>query len=81
MEFSRMMATEKSVSFTESDVQNFLEWEENQNTERKTESYVFSGFGNDISRGWEQKSTAGVELEDLPLADFGILREIFLFCR
>ena len=46
-----MMATEKSVSFTESDVQNFLEWEENQNTERKTESYVFSGFGNDISRG------------------------------
>ena len=25
--------------------------EENQNTERKTESYVLSGFGNGISRG------------------------------
>ena len=37
LEFSRMVATEKSVSFTESDVQNFLEWEENQNTVRKTE--------------------------------------------
>ena len=48
---------------------------------RKTESYVFSAFGNGISRGWEQKSTAGVELEDLLLADFGIVREIFLFCR
>ena len=27
----------------------FLEGEENQNTKRKTESYVLSGFGNDIS--------------------------------
>ena len=34
-----------------SDVQNFLEWEGNQNTERKIESYVFSGFDNDISHG------------------------------
>ena len=71
----------KSVSFTDTDVQTFLEREENQNTKRKTESYVFSAFGNGISRGWEQKSTAGVELEDLLLADFGIVREIFLFCR
>ena len=31
--------TEKSVLLTESDVQTFLEGEENQNTERKTESY------------------------------------------
>ena len=31
--------------------QNFLEWEGNQNTERKIESYVFSGFDNGISRG------------------------------
>ena len=34
-----------------SDVQNFLEWEGNQNTERKIEIYVFSGFDNGISRG------------------------------
>ena len=26
---------------------------------RKTESYVFSGFGNGISRRWEWKSTTG----------------------
>ena len=30
-----------------------------RNTERKTESYVFRGFGSGISRGWERKSTAG----------------------
>ena len=39
-----LLNTKKSVSFTNSDVQSFLEGEENQNTERKTESYVFSGF-------------------------------------
>ena len=27
--------------------------------ERKTESYVFSGFSNGIARGWERKSTTG----------------------
>ena len=27
--------------------------------EKKPESYVFSGFGNGNSRGWEQKSTVG----------------------
>ena len=27
------------------------------NTKRKTESYIFSGFGNFISRGWERKSS------------------------
>ena len=32
---------------------------ENQNTKRKTEIYVFSGFGHDNSRSWERKSTAG----------------------
>ena len=42
--------TGKYVSLTESDVQTFLAGEENQNTERKTESYVLSGFGNGISR-------------------------------
>ena len=43
----------KSVSLTDSDVQTFLEGEENQYTKRKTESYVFSGFGAGMSRGWE----------------------------
>ena len=40
--------TEKSVSPTDSDVQTFLEREENQNTERKTELYVLSGFRNSV---------------------------------
>ena len=31
----------------------------NQNTKRKTEIKVFSDFGDDISRDWEQKSTSG----------------------
>ena len=35
----------------DSNVQTFLEDEENQNTERKTKGYVLIGFGNDISRG------------------------------
>ena len=68
----------KSVSFTDTDVQTFLEWEENQSAKRKTESYVLSGFGNGISRVWEQQSTAGAKLVELPLADFGTVREIFL---
>ena len=51
--------TEKCVSLTNSDVQTFLEGEENQSRERKTDSYVFRGFGNSIFRGWERKSTTG----------------------
>ena len=51
--------TEKSVSLTDSNVRTLLAEEENQNTIRKTESYVFSGFGNGISRRWERKSTTG----------------------
>ena len=52
--------TEISVlTLTDSELQTFLEREENQNTKWKTESYVFSGFGNGISRDWERKSTTG----------------------
>ena len=40
--------TEKSVSLTASDIETFLKTEENQNMERKIESFVFSGFGNGI---------------------------------
>ena len=36
----------KSVSLTASDIETFLKTEENQNMERKIESFVFSGFGN-----------------------------------
>ena len=49
----------KSVLLTDNEVQTFLEGEENQYTKRKTESYVFSGFGVSISLGWEWKSTTG----------------------
>ena len=41
----------KSASLTDSGVWTFLEGEENQNMERKAESYIFSGSGNGISRG------------------------------
>ena len=51
--------TEKSVSLRDGDVQTFLKRKENQKMERKTESYVFSGFDNGISRSWERKSTTG----------------------
>ena len=51
--------TEKSASLTDSGVWTFLEGEENQNMERKAESYIFSGSGNGISRDWEGKSTTG----------------------
>ena len=60
LEFSRIKAAKtlkKFISLTDSAVHTFLEGKENQNKKRKTESYVFSGFGNCISRGWERKST------------------------
>ena len=47
----------KTLLMTDSEVQTFLKGEENQYTERKTESYVFSGFSVSISLGWEWKST------------------------
>ena len=51
--------TEKSVSPIDNDAQTFEEREKNQNTKRKTKSYVYSSFGNGFSRGWERKSTTG----------------------
>ena len=44
-----MAITPKNLLLTDSDIQTFLEGEENQIIERKTESYVLSGFGNGIS--------------------------------
>ena len=58
-EYFRIMSAKKTEIFvstlTESDVQTFLEREENQNTKWKTENNVFSGFGNGISRGCRWK--------------------------
>ena len=41
----------KSVLLTDSDIQTFLDGEENQYTKGKTESYVYSGFGVSIFFG------------------------------
>ena len=49
--------SEKLILCKDIDLQTLLEGEENQTTKRKTESYVFLGFGNGISRSWERKST------------------------
>ena len=56
-EFFRIIATKtlKNPYHLQTVTFKFLEGEENQNTERKTKSCVFSGFGNGISRGSEQK--------------------------
>ena len=62
-----LVNTEKPVSLRDSDVQTFLEGEENQNTKRKTESC----FSKGIFRGWEENW----QLEDLSLADFGRVPE------
>ena len=61
--------TKKSVSLTDSEVPTFLEGEENQYAKRKTES-----FGVSISFGWGWK----LQLDNLPLADFGRLPEKLL---
>ena len=62
------------MSLIDSDVQTFLGGEENQTTERKTESYVFSCFGNGIFQAEKENR----QLEDLPQADFGYVPERFL---
>ena len=54
-----LLKTKKFVLLTDSDIQTRLKGKENKNAKIKTESYVFSGFGNGISRGWERKSTFG----------------------
>ena len=61
-ELCRIMAAKTFKNFvplTGSDVQTFLEGKENQYMKRKTQSYVFSDFGNGLCRGWERKSTTG----------------------
>ena len=57
--FMAAKTLKKNLLMTDSEVQTFLKGEENQYTERKTESYVFSGFSVSISLGWEWKSTTG----------------------
>ena len=53
----------KFVSLIDSDVQTSQEGEETQNKQRKTESYVFNGFGNGISHSRE--------LDEFLQAEFG----------
>ena len=53
----------------------FSKREKNQNTKWKTKRYVFSGFGNGISRAAKNENRS---LEDLPQADFGRLPGWFL---
>ena len=49
--------------------------EEKQNMERKTEKYVFSGFGNGIFLAAQNENP---QLEDLPQADYGRVSENFV---
>ena len=64
LELSRIMAAKTLKNpyhwqIWGSEVQTFLEEEENQYTKGKTESCAFSGFGVSIFLGWEWKSTTG----------------------
>ena len=58
--------TEGSVSLTDNDVRTLLEGVENQNTKKKTESYVFSGFDGGF-----------FQLENLLLVDIGRVPDRF----
>ena len=61
-EFPRIMAAKtlkKSLSLKDSDVQTFLDEEENQYTRRKPKVAYSSSFGNGFCRGCERKSTIG----------------------
>ena len=58
------------VSLIDSKVQTSQEGEETQNKQRKTESYVFNGFGNGISHSRE--------LDEFLQAEFGCVPERFL---
>ena len=46
-----MAAKTLKIRIADRQVETFLEGEENQYTKRKTESYIFSGFGVSISPG------------------------------
>ena len=55
---------------------------ENQNKKSRTGSYVFSGFGNGISRGWERKSTTNrFATGRFWLCTWKIFIFIYIFCR
>ena len=53
------LTLKNSVSLTDGDVQTFSEGKKKPVYEKKTESYVFSGLNNSISRGRERKSATG----------------------
>ena len=69
-----LLNTKKSLPLTDSDVQTLLGEEENQNTKRKAETYIFSAFGNGIFHRWERKSST----RRFTLGRFWHVPEIFL---
>ena len=69
-----LLNAKKSLPLTDSDVQTLLGEEENQNTKRKAETYIFSAFGNEIFHGWERKSST----RRFTLGRFWHVPEIFL---
>ena len=78
VESFRIMAAKtlkKSVPLRDSEVQTFLEGGKHKIQKRKTESFVFNGFGNFI---FSQLRTKNRQLEDLPQVDFGRVPERFL---
>ena len=78
VESFRIMAVKtlkKSVPLRDSEVQTFLEGGKHKIQKRKTESFVFNGFGNFI---FSQLRTKNRQLEDLPQVDFGRVPERFL---
>ena len=66
--------TNKSVSPTNSEFQTLLEWEENQYTKGKTE-VTYSAV---LVLTFLSTENENLQLEDLPLADFGRLSERLL---
>ena len=69
-----LLNTKKSLPLTDSDVQTLLGEEENQNTKRKAETYIFSAFGDGIFHGRERKSST----RRFTLGRFWHVPEIFL---
>ena len=66
--------TEKSASLTGSGIQTFLEGEENQNTKKNPESYVFCGF----IMAYLEAESENRQLKVFPQNDFGYVPERFL---
>ena len=69
-----LLTHQKSVLLTESDFQIFLERKGNQNTKRKSESYVFSAF----VMAFLAAENENLQMKDFTRADFSYVAEISL---